>query len=809
MTSAHTDTLDKTLADLEWDRLTEAVGERCLGPLRSRLESLPLTETREGAVIALAETQEAMALASIGEPIRVEGAREVTALLARLAKQGALDGPSLRDLMSVLSAARGLRLFLGRHRALAPTLHARCALDPSLDVLLDELEGAIEPDGTVSDHASPEIRKLRTEVANLRARLVAKLEEILRDKAAILSDSFYTERDGRYVVPVRRDAHETLPGIVHGTSASGQSVFVEPRSLVPHGNRLKMAQGELDREVLRILQALSELAAERLPSLLAAVEAIDHADLRGACARLGADLDAQVLELAEEHEIDLKAARHPLLLLDGVDVVPNDLTLGSGRALVLSGPNAGGKTVALKTLGLAALMMRAGLPIPAADGSRCGFFPHVASDVGDDQNIHKNLSTFSAHVTRLVQMLDDTQPGALLLLDELAGGTDPHEGAALACALVDTMCRRGGAIAVTTHYEALKAMAVSDERLRNAAVGFNVAEMMPTFEVTLDMPGASSALDVARRFGVPQLVIDRARAVLPEQTRTFDTLVRGLETVRAEAAAALAAAREEKLNAEALREKAQAKLEALMVADKRDVERATVKLFDELRDVRAKIKGARKALREARDEQALQDLLRRADEAQAGLSGLADKSQSKPADGENKAPAGARKRGAPILEVGSSVQVPHLGREAVIVEGPVKGKVRVAAGALKLWVDVSEVAGGAGVPERSAASSASPRPARAAHEASAARAPAVQTSDNTLDLRGMRVDDALAMMEAFLDRMFGAGERTAFVLHGVGSGALRNAVRAELAAQTRYVEGHRAGTRDEGGERLTVVQLLR
>jgi DNA mismatch repair protein MutS2 len=267
--------------------------------------------------------------------------------------------------MSVLGVARALRLFLGRHRHVAPTLHARCALDPTLDVLLDELENAIESDGSVSDRASPEIRQLRTEVANLRARLIAKLEEILHEKAAILSDGFYTERDGRYVVPVRRDAHETLPGIVHGTSASGHSVFVEPRALVPFGNRLKMAQGELDREITRLLAVLSELAAERLPSLMAAADAIDHADLRGACARLGEDLRARVIDLCDDAEIDLKAARHPLLLLDGVDVVPNDLPIGAGRALVLSGPNAGGKTVALKTLGLAALMMRAGLPIPA------------------------------------------------------------------------------------------------------------------------------------------------------------------------------------------------------------------------------------------------------------------------------------------------------------------------------------------------------------------------------------------------------------------------------------------------------------
>jgi DNA mismatch repair protein MutS2 len=802
MTLQDSDTLEKTLADLEWDRLSQAVAERCRGPLRARLLRLPIAETREGTVLALAETREAMTLASMGEALRVDGAREVLPQLQRLEKRGALDGPALRDLMSVLGVARALRLFLGRHRPVAPTLHARCALDPTLDVLLDELENAIESDGSVSDRASPEIRQLRTEVANLRARLIAKLEEILHEKAAILSDGFYTERDGRYVVPVRRDAHETLPGIVHGTSASGHSVFVEPRALVPFGNRLKMAQGELDREITRLLAVLSELAAERLPSLMAAADAIDHADLRGACARLGEDLRARVIDLCDDAEIDLKAARHPLLLLDGVDVVPNDLPIGAGRALVLSGPNAGGKTVALKTLGLAALMMRAGLPIPAGDGSRCGFFTHVASDVGDDQNLHKNLSTFSAHVTRLVRMLDECQPGALLLMDELAGGTDPEEGSALACALVDTLCRRGGAVAVTTHYEALKAMAMRDDRLMSAAVGFNVAAMLPTFEVTLGMPGASSALDVARRFGVPEIVIERARAVLPEQTRDFDQLVRSIEVLREQTQRSLSSAAERERAAEALHQKAQAKLDALMVADQRSVERATTKLFDDLRDLRERIKEARKSLREARDEQTLQSLLKSADEALRGANHLVAEARAGREEPRGDT-AAVTPAGEADVVVGKTVHVARLGRSAVIVEGPLKGKVRVAAGALKLWVDVSELGG---APKDKAAERAATLEPLAVPTSAA---PSTPTADNTLDLRGMRVDDALALLEAFLDRMFGAGETTAYVLHGVGSGALRDAVRTQLREHTRYVRDHRPGERDEGGERITVVHLVR
>jgi DNA mismatch repair protein MutS2 len=426
----------------------------------------------------------------------------------------------------------------------------------------------------------------------------------------------------------------------------------------------------------------------------------------------------------------------------------------------------------------------------------------VASDVGDDQNLHKNLSTFSAHVTRLVRMLDECQPGALLLMDELAGGTDPEEGSALACALVDTLCRRGGAVAVTTHYEALKAMAMRDDRLMSAAVGFNVAAMLPTFEVTLGMPGASSALDVARRFGVPEIVIERARAVLPEQTRDFDQLVRSIEVLREQTQRSLSSAAERERAAEALHQKAQAKLDALMVADQRSVERATTKLFDDLRDLRERIKEARKSLREARDEQTLQSLLKSADDALRGANNLVAEARAGREEPRGDT-AAVTPAGEADVVVGKTVHVARLGRSAVIVEGPLKGKVRVAAGALKLWVDVSELGG---APKDKAAERAAPlEPLSVPMSA----APSTPTADNTLDLRGMRVDDALALLEAFLDRMFGAGETTAYVLHGVGSGALRDAVRTQLREHTRYVRDQRPGERDEGGERITVVHLVR
>ncbi|MBX3246052.1 MAG: Smr/MutS family protein [Myxococcales bacterium] len=788
--------LDKTLADLEWPRIEAAVAARCRGPLGARLE-LPLATGRAEARRALDETAEVLRLLEEDEALPFEGARELGPALTRVAREGSLDGPALRDVMIVLGCAKTLRRFLHARRERMPHLADACAFDPTLDRLQDELSACIEPDGTLSDRASPELRRLRGEVSALRERILRRLEQMLVAHDAILQDRFVTEREGRYVIPVRRDAHEKLQGIVHGTSASGATVFVEPRALVSQGNHLKMLQGELAREEARILAQLSELVREQLPSLEAAVRSIDHADLRQASARLGRDLDARVLPLADGPELSLREARHPILLLDGVDVVPADLELAAGRGLVLSGPNAGGKTVALKVVGLSALMMRAGLPVPAAEGSRAGFFSPIASDVGDEQSIEKNLSTFSAHVTNLSRLLASTRHGALVLLDELAGGTDPQEGSALACALVDAFLRRGAALAVTTHYEALKAMAARDERLENAAVGFDVERMQPTFALHHGVPGASSALAVAQRFGIPADVVAVARGVLPEQSRTFDELVRSLDTQRQELAVARARLDDERAELTRRAAKLDEAHAALAAAREKVLDTEAEKLRDALRRAREDVRQARRLLKKAPTEATVSDVKRRIEEAAKATAARPD--VPSPAD-----------HGPPVdpatLALGARVWVPRLRTEAEVVEGPTRGKVRVGAGALRLWVDVKELRAPA---ETARAAKASLRDEAPTESPEHRPTPRVRPMDpdNTLDVRGMRADDAVSLAESFLDRMYGSPDAVAYILHGVGTGALREVIRDMLRRDMSYVRSFRGGTPEEGGDRLTVVQL--
>jgi len=799
----------KTLADLEWPRIVAAVVARCVGPLRDA-DELPLASSAAAMERALGETAEAADVLGAGEPVPLEGLRSLREHLARVERMGALDAPALNDVVSVVAAARVLRRFLGMRRKRLPMLFEACGTDPTLDGLEEELRAAIDTDGTVFDHASPELRALRTEVANLRARITARLEEMLIKHADVLSDRYHTVRDGRYVLPVRTDAHEKLQGIVHGASASGATVFIEPRALVELGNRYRIAQAEMEREVARILALLSDLVRERLVPLRAACDALDHADLRVASSKLGRDLRCTFPRLTAEAGIALIGARHPLLALDGVPVVPNDLALAAGHALVVSGPNAGGKTVALKTLGLAALMVRAGLPLPADEGSSCGFFTRVLTDVGDDQSLTKNLSTFSAHVTNVARILDTSDERTLVLLDELAGGTDPEEGAALACAVIDALCKRGAAVAVTTHYEPLKALALNDPRLRNASVGFDVQTMQPTFRVMLDVPGASSALVVAARFGIPPDVIAMARRVLPDQARSFDELVRKLEQEWHALAIQRAGLEEERAKAATAREAAERELESLRSKERAHVSREAEQLVSMIRRTRDEVRTARSRIRSQNlDEPTLEAARKIVDEAasKVAMGGVLE-------DATGALPLAPRDLGtapdAKDLRAGMRVHVPRLRADVEIIEAPQKGRVRVGAGPLKLWVGVDEVrliekaptakdaargGGGGGLDLRSDL------------HASAEPALPMPSESNTLDVRGMRADDAVAMLEQFLDRLYGASIRVGFVHHGHGTGALREAVRKWLSEPSAYVARSRSASADEGGDRFTVVWL--
>ncbi len=792
----------KTRADLEWDRVLAAVAARCVGPLgRDLALGLPFAPSRDEARDWLAQAAEATGLLIGGRALPAGEVDDVREATERVRVGGVLAPADLRALGRMLGAARALRRFLSSRRADLPRLFDACSTDPTLDAVADEISSAFDADGTLADHASPRLRELRREWHAARQRMLARMEDLMTRYEAVVQDRFVTEREGRWVLPVRSDAHERFPGIVHATSSSGATLFVEPRAVVPMGNRLKVLEADVRREEEAVYARLTALVADSLPSVEAAGRALALADVRRATAALANDLGLVFPDVVDDPRIDLKRARHPLLALEG-PVVPSDLSVSAGRAVVVSGPNAGGKTVALKTMGLAALMIRAGMPVACGEGSTVGLLDVVLTDVGDDQSLQKNLSTFSAHVKNLTEVLLETAPGALVLLDELAGGTDPREGEALAAGVLDSLCARGGAVAATTHYEGLKALALADTRFQNASVGFDLATMTPTFELVVGVPGRSSALAVARRYGMPSTVIERASRFLTREDQSFEAVVKRLHDERAALELARRAADEREAQADAVRARLSVELEAAKNREKRVLSEEGAELLDRLRRARDDLRDARARLRVKKvDAQAVREAERSIERVSGEIAiggPLESLVSNAPSASEPTQPVRPSE-----MRRGARVWVRLAGwAEAEVVDVLADGTVarrRGAAQARRLQLaELRAVAPREPLPAGPAARGGDPRPVPR-------RGPHPDRRQHVRPPRSAR--RRRARDGDVLPRRIRLGAHpVVFLVHGYGTGALRDAIREELA-RSRYVARFRGGLPDQGGEGVTVVWL--
>ncbi len=745
--------------------------------------------------------RDAVALFNSGHPLPVREFPELGELLPRVRADGVASGAELWELIRVLGLAYDLRVYVKAHGASAPDLAAAIGSDASLDRLRERLSACIDVDGAVVDRASPELARARAKVREARDEMKRRLGQLMGRFADLLQGQYYTEREGRFVLPIRSDAHLRVDGIVLGSSASGSTLFVEPRELTEVGNRLRVAEAEAAREEARVLLALSSEVKAASDACEGAFFACVAADLCSAGARWADETQSVVLPIQEDARLELRSARHPLLLLTGIDVVANDIVLVSRQALIISGPNAGGKTVALKTAGLVAWMVRCGLPVPVREESLVGWFDLVLCDIGDEQSIVRSLSTFSAHIVNLRAILECATPSCLVLLDELAAGTDPEEGAALAAAVLEALTERGAAVGVTTHYERLKELATQNQRFANASVGFDFERMAPTFRLLLGVPGPSSALAVAFRHGLPEAVIERAKALLPTQALDREIALRELARERAELETLRQDAELERQRETELRGALEGERHAFREQAAREVEQ-------DVRDLRASVRAARKELEGVRarirgtapaDTSALRELERGLSRvaAHVAIGGqFAERGQAA------AAPA-ARELAKHELRVGQTVRHRTLGTTGQIIELCDREQVRLMIGSMKLLVpivDLSLASGGAPKAQARAKPKAKlatqPKPS----------APPQRTQATTLDLRGERVDEALGRVDVFVDRLLSSNEPAGFVLHGHGTGALKISVREHLRAST-YVEHSRPAESDEGGDAFTVFWL--
>jgi DNA mismatch repair protein MutS2 len=500
----------KALERLEWPEILARLGEFARTPrARARLldaatDGSPGTSlfeaTAAGVRERLAETAEANAILAEGDAPPIGGAAELAASLARARKGGALDAAQLLEVGSTLTAIRDTTRFLERRAEAAPRLAALGETIADQPVLRADIEGSLDPSGEVRDEASAALADARHEAHRLAGEIQGRLAHALRDPTiqSCLSDSYYTVRNDRYVLPVRADSRGGVRGIVHDASRSGTTLFVEPEALVELNNRHKRAELAIEQETRRVLRELTEGVADAADEIEAGLTALEIVDLAFARARFGQAQDAVEPEVRDEGVIRLPQLRHPLIPKD--EAVANDLRLGEGfTVLVLSGPNAGGKTVTMKTVALAVLFTRAGLFVPAAGNARVDLFDTVLADIGDEQDIREHLSTFSAHMANLARIVREADGRSLVVLDEIGVGTDPGEGAAIAQAVLEALADAGARVVTTTHYNLLKEMAEVDERLANASVEFDPETLAPTYRLRMGLPGTSSASAVAAR----------------------------------------------------------------------------------------------------------------------------------------------------------------------------------------------------------------------------------------------------------------------------------------------------------------------
>jgi DNA mismatch repair protein MutS2 len=779
----------RTLADLGWSVITAQLARRCSTGRGSDVAAALEPELELGSASQqIAAIGELVALAEDDLRLHFGGITDIESAILRAAKGGVLSD---EELVAVAGSARGYgRLYktIGTHGDRVPVL-AELAVDLSdMRTVYQPIVESYRDDGKLADHASDTLGGLRREVMRLRDRLRSRMDSIVGDVQEYLQDSYFTERGERFVVPVKVASRSRVAGIVHGTSQSGQTVFVEPAEIVDIGNQVKLAECAVADEEERIRSVLTRAVAEHADELVAAGDAATYLDLVNAGARLAIDTESSAPELGAT-DLALKAARHPHLVLAGKPCVANDIEVASGQVLVVSGPNAGGKTVALKTAGLAALMARAGLFILAAPGSTVPHFETVLTDVGDAQSLEHDLSTFTGHLTNLQSFLAQSTAATLLLIDEIAVGTEPEQGAALAQAVLEALAEGGTTAIVTTHYERLKELASGDPRFANASVGYDMQGMRPTFELHMGVPGSSGALIVARVLGLDSRVVERAEALLGDQRARVEELLMEVTTERDR----LVEERErlEQATREAERERARAELARQEAKDakRRAHEREHGDAVAALREARMELDKARqRAKKRNADMRAVE---RSIDAAAAKTRAHAPSKSAEPGD----------RLSAQDIEVGTRVHVPKLGQDGEVVTAPERGQVMVMVGVLKTTVAIDELERAHGQVNKSNRKARRSAATRARDQASEGR-----SQNATLDLRGARVDEALDAVDRFIDDSLLAELPEIYIVHGHGTGALRKAVRSHVRAH-KCVSSFRAGERNEGGDGVTVAVL--
>lgn len=739
-----------------------------------------------------AETAEAYRLLEEKPTVGVGGARDVRPLVEQAERAFILSASDLMTVRQTLIAARDLERIITRLAETYPHLADIAGRIEPCPGLVNEIGQAIDDEGEVKSSASPTLARLRREIEVAHNRLMERLNRLISSGqySHYLQDALVTQRGGRYVVPVKAEFRGRIQGIVHDQSASGATIFVEPIGTVDLNNRWRALQLEEDEEIRRILRTLSESVAQQGRFIAHTVAALADLDLAFARAKYAVAINAvapilyDITQPAEDDILTLVSARHPLL--DPKTVVPIDLSLDNARLLVITGPNTGGKTVTLKTVGLLAAMAQAGLWIPAGDGSRLPVFNHILADIGDEQSIEQSLSTFSGHMTNLVQILSQCDAQSLVILDEVGAGTDPVEGSALAQAILTYLLERKVTTFVATHYSDLKAYAHTTAGVANASMEFNLETLTPTYRLLIGIPGTSNAFTIAARLGLFDTIVNSARELVSEDAQQVEAMLAEIKAQKEAAEAVHRAAEAERQKAENYTQQLEQRLAEI------DTERKAI--LDSARaDARREIKATREEIRAMRQQAEAQPTSDTAamDKTLAKLDSNIAARTVQPTP-KPKPPQPTQ----PTLRPGDTVYVNQFGTtgEVVSIQGQ---QVEIQMGHFRTTVSRNDI-------ERRKGKN---RKADLAESSSGVAVPAVASPGIEIDLRGQMTHEAVANLEQYLDQAFMAGLPWVHIIHGKGSGALRQAVRGALSNHP-MVSSYRAGDPGEGGEGVTVAKLV-
>ncbi len=819
---------EKSLLTLEYPKILAKVArEAAFSVSKDLVMALEPSPDLDEARRRLAHTTEASRLIDLHADAGVGGAHDIRASLARAARDGVLSPGDLVEVMETVRSTINIARMLERLDTEAfPLLHALGTDIPMRPQVVRRIEETVSEEGEVLDTASPALRKIRFDLRGAAQRLQDRLRTLVGEFGGALQEPIVTIRNDRYVVPVRSESRGQVRGIVHDQSSSGATVFVEPMVVVELNNKVRQLQIEERQEIERILRILSGEVGREAESLKVAVELLGEFDLHLAKARYAHMTRSTAPRLNDQGHIDLRNARHPLLT---GKVVPTNFHLGRDFFMVvITGPNTGGKTVALKTVGLLTVMAQAGMHIPVDDDSEVAIFQDIFADIGDEQSIEQSLSTFSSHLSRIIEILrrvdeeekrgtpdirgamsetltkkqKQPQSAMMVLLDELGAGTDPSEGSALARAILTFLLERHVTTVATTHYSELKAFAHEQPGVVNASVEFNIETLSPTYKLSIGLPGRSNALAIANRLGLDDRVIEKAREFLGSAGVRMENLLEGLQSERK-------TAEDERFRLSMERAEAEYQRKQLE-EDRYKLEAERARILNEARaQARREVEEVQSALAKVRVDVSRVNMTReRIGELRQQVRGLDDKITMAPEPrrpakraATETEPATAGKE-AP-LQIGDTVYVSNFGQNAELVGlSADRSEAEVQMGALRFRVNVDNIER----LSRRKAETTESRPERVPSGVVIPRYEDRPAVDMQLDIRGWRVEQALEELDAYLDNAAMAGLSAVRIIHGKGTGALRAAIREQLSHHP-LAKSYTSAPPQEGGDGVTVVKL--